>query len=94
MSAGTLDIGALTIAVRVYDHDELLACELCVGEEDIADVVERWADLASLVVVADESPTTFAPGDVYTDHHVVHLGTPPEPPHPIATTPLPGVGTE
>ena len=94
MSAGTLDIGALTIAVRVYRHDELIACELCEGEEDIADVVERWADLASMVVVADEDPTTFAPGDVYPEHDIVHVGAPPEPPHPIATTPIPGVGTE
>ena len=94
MSAGTLDIDTLTIAVRVYDHSELIACELCEREEDIADVVERWSDLASMVVVSDETPTTFAPGDVYPEHDVVHLGAPPEPPHPIATTSLPGVGTE
>jgi hypothetical protein len=94
MSAGTLDIGALTIAVRVYDHDELLAWELCESEADAADVVERWSDLASMVVVADERPTTFAPGDVYPDHHVVHLATAPEPAHPIATTQLPGRVTE
>ena len=94
MSAGTLDITELTIAVRVYDHDELLTCELCESEADVADVVERWADLASMVVVSDETPTTFAPGDVYPEHDIVHLGTPPEPPHPIATTLIPGCGTE
>jgi hypothetical protein len=94
MSAGTLDISTLTIAVRVYDHEELLTCELCASEDDVDDVVARWSDLASLIVVADESPTTFAPGDVYPDHGVIHVETPPEPAHPIATTPLPGFGTE
>ena len=53
MSAGTLyDTGAPTLEVRIYDRGQLLTRELCESEEDAAEVVERWSDVANLFVVA------------------------------------------
>ena len=50
--------------MRIYDHDRLLARELCESEEDAAAVVERWSDVANLFVVADDLSTKHEPDDI------------------------------
>jgi hypothetical protein len=82
---------AAPIEVRVYRHATLMAREYCRSEEAAAAVVERWSDVASIIVVAD-GPSTGRP--------VGRLGTTSgreaaeEPQTPLASRPLPGVGTE
>ena len=65
MSTGTLyDVGAPALEVRIYDHDRLLARELCDSEEDARGVVERWSAVANLFVVADDLSTQHRPDDI------------------------------
>ena len=65
MSTATLyDVGAPTLEVRIYDHDRLLATELCESEDDAREVVERWQDVANLFVVADDLSSKHRHEDV------------------------------
>lgn len=92
MSAGTLyDTGAPTIEVRIYDHDRLLARELCESEEDAAAVVERWSDVANLFVVADDLSTKHGPDDILAPEEPL-IGSDED--YPISSKPSPGHGTE
>jgi hypothetical protein len=92
MSTGTLyDAGAPTLEVRIYDHDVLLARELCETEEDAAAVVERWSELANLFVVADDLSTKHQPDDILAPDEPL-IGSDED--YPIASTPVPGCGTE
>jgi hypothetical protein len=92
MSAATLyDAGAPTLEVRIYDHDRLLARELCESEEDAATVVERWSDVANLFVVADHLSTNHEPDDILAPDEPL-IGSDED--YPIASTPVPGCGTE
>lgn len=92
MSATTLDdTGAPTLEVRIYDHDLLLARELCEAEDDAAAVVARWSDVANLFVVADDLSITHESDDILApDGPLVGSGED----LPIASTPIPGCGTE
>jgi hypothetical protein len=91
MSEGTLDDAASpTLEVRIYDHGRLLTRELCESEEDAASVVERWQEVANVLVVVDDLASKHGPDDILA----------PEEPLiddedlPIAIAPLPGYGTE
>ena len=92
MSAGTLyDAGAPAVEVRVYDHDRLLAREHCESEDDAAAVVERWSEVANLFVVADDRSSKHGPEDSLAPE-APHIGSGAN--FPLASTPLPGRGTE
>lgn len=95
MSAGTLyDTAAPTFEVRIYDHARLVARELCDNENDAARVVEHWSDVANLFVVADDVSTTHHPDDIPAPE-VPHNGSvASDDDRPLASTPLPGRGTE
>jgi len=92
MSGETLyDSDAPTLEVRIYDHGRLVTTELCESEADAAEVVERWSEVANVFVVADDLSAKHEPDDILA----------PEAPlpdldddGPIASTPLPGCGTE
>lgn len=92
MSAATLyDTGAPTLEVRIYNHARLLARELCESEEDAAAVVERWSDVANLFVVADDLSTKHEPDDILAPEEPF-IGSDAD--YPVASTPMPGCGTE
>lgn len=91
MSATTpYDTGAPTIEVRIYLNDQLLARELCETEEDVARVVEHWADVDNVYVLVDDLSAHHTPGDILAPDDFLTS----DDDYSIASAPAPGYGTE
>lgn len=85
------DSGTPTLEVRIYDHGRLLTRELCESEEDAASVVDRWQEVANVLVVVDDLSTKHGPDDILAPEEPL-VGD--DEALPIADAPIPGYGTE
>ena len=92
MSAGTLDdTRAPSFEVRIYRDNELLLRAFCESAEEATALASQGSGLDRVYLLVDDGSPTQGPGDL-----VEHEET--REPHdedvPLASMPLPGLGTE
>ncbi len=92
MTSGALvDSAVPTLEVRIYRDSQLIGRERCENEEAVTSVVDRWSDVANLFVVADDQRPGLRPDPTAAREPSAgaeETGT------PLASRPLPGLGTE